>query len=190
MALALSQRSLRGGRGSRQSFCGKAPPSRVNKGDARASLPWRWTSQPAARLDAGAGPVFLRRLRKPSEQHDGIDWVTTHGFSASRVDIHYHLGLRTHDGEPGGPLSTLASSLTWLPPTRAMRPRVDSEAARLSGEVCARFHLAGSIAGHRERRPVSMAAAPTTIGDSQVLLRRTTPEGAKVKTDAQCIYSL
>ena len=48
VALALSQRSLRGGRGSRQSFCGKAPPSRVNKGDARASLPWRWTSQPAA----------------------------------------------------------------------------------------------------------------------------------------------
>ena len=61
-----------------------------------------------------------------------------------------------------------------------MKPRVGSEAARLGGEVCSRCHLAGSIAGHRARRPVSMAAAPVTFGDSQVLLRRTTPEGAKV----------
>ena len=60
-----------------------------------------------------------------------------------------------------------------------MKPRVGSEAARLGGEVCSRCHLAGSIAGHRARRPVSMAAAPVTFGDSQVLLRRTTPEGAK-----------
>ena len=117
---------------------------------------------------------------QPTEHHDAIDCATTHGFSASRVDTDHHIGLRTHGGEPPPPLSTLASSLTKRVCSNTLdEAAVGSEAARLGGDVCARCHLGGSIAGYRARRPVSMGAAPPTFGDSQVLLRRTPPEGAK-----------
>ena len=112
-ALALYQRAVGSGRDGHQSPSGKAPPPIADSDHIGPALLGQPMSQPAARLDAEAAPVFISR-RREAHRYARCHQLVDHSFGGWRVDTDHPHGPRTHYAEQNPPVSTLASSLSRL----------------------------------------------------------------------------